>query len=464
MSRALEQQEIEKEKIERVIFFLRDLYLLTKDGYTTVKWTVLSDKHLTSPLVKQVLLARGIVTKAATKNLFYWSSKNIPSWEIAESIYQSTQALIQKEKANKQIVDSFKKKTEGKLIPIVKMPQTISEVFGLSKGKNPVKTKLTKFSSERRIKAIQDLLDYCMTPKSSIEIQKKCKEVTMGVPTLQWLKATGWLKKNELKHWQTTDVKGNFTQDYFEDLKKDLKSNKNLAMSKDLNSNINNFETETLAFVRGVDPNKWYTMSSLFVFMSRAKIPTHVRETIIDERFENSGGKFRLNESKVESASTQTTNELVDLQTEIHDKIFKYLGAGTESSWRLHVKGNLSNENRDKIFNWLVNNGYFEYTKKLLPIGLRVVKTTISLEEVSRMNKDIKTGNPDTLKLAPVDFRFVPDEFTKTTTTKEKHEEIAKENKSIADNLKQQRIEFAKMLFKLGDVKTANEILSKELE
>lgn len=55
-------------------------------------------------------------------------------------------------------------------------------------------------------------------------------------------------------------------------------------------------------------------------------------------------------------------------------------------------------------------------------------------------------------------------EFTKTTTTKEKHEEIAKENKSIADNLKQQRIEFAKMLFKLGDVKTANKILSKELE
>jgi len=227
MSKALEQQEIEKEKIERVIFFLRDLYLLTKDGYTTVKWTVLSDKHLTSPLVKQVLLARGTITKAATKNLFYWSSKNIPNWDMAESIYQSTQALIQKEKANKQIVDSFKKKTEGKLIPVVKMPQTISEVFGLSKGENPVKAKLNKFSDERRVKAIQDLLDYCNIPRRSVDVQDMCKKVTLGVPTLQWLKITGWLKKNDLKHWQTTDLNSRFTLGHLESLKKDIKNNKN---------------------------------------------------------------------------------------------------------------------------------------------------------------------------------------------------------------------------------------------
>ncbi len=459
MSRALEQQEIEKEKIERVIFFLRDLYLLTKDGYTTVKWTALSDKHLTSPLVKQVLLARGTVTKAATKNLFYWSSKSIPSWDMAESIYQSTQALIQKEKANKQIVDSFKKKTEGKLIPVVKMPQTISEVFGLSKGENPVKTKLNKFSDERRIKAIQDLLDYCNIPRRSVDVQDMCKKVTLGVPTLQWLKITGWLKKNDLKHWQTTDLNGWFTLGHLESLKKDVKNNKNLAMEKDLDPN--NFETETLTFVRGLDPEKWYSMSSLFVYMSRAKVPVHVREAIIDQRFENSKGKFKLNENKA-ILPANTTNELVDLQTEIHDKIFKYLGTGTESSWRLHVKTNLQNENGDEIFNWLVNNGYFEYTKKLLPIGLRVVKTAISLEEVSRMNKDIKTGNSNSLRLDSIDFRFVSDELPKTT--KEKHEEIAKGNKSVVENLKQQRIEFAKMLFKLGDVKAANEILSKELE
>lgn len=357
MSKALEQQEIEKEKIERVIFFLRDLYLLTKDGYTTVKWTVLSDKYLTSPLVKQVLLARGTITKAATKNLYYWSSKSIPSWDMAESIYQSAQALIQKEKTNKQIVDSFKKKTEGKLIPVVKMPQTISEVFGLSKDENPVKTKLSKFSDERRIEAIKKILYFCRdieTARSSTELTVKLREVTCGAPTLQWLKLKGWLQNEERGRWRnpTSMDPAMFNSFYLNQLKIDLRKDKSLAKQKDLDPN--NFEKETLAFVRGLDPEKWYSMSSLFVYMSRAKVPVHVREAIIDQRFENNKGKFRLNESKA-----------------------------------------------------------------ILPAN---------------------------------------------TTVKEKHEEIAKGNKSIVENLKQQRIEFAKMLFKLGDVKAANEILTKELE
>lgn len=508
---------IKEEKISNILKVLMQLYTMISESYSPVKWSVLTQGFEVSPSIRTVLIDKGIVavSKKHTNAFFYWQTKAMtPNWDLAESVYDSMENYKRTKASNKAMENNFNSIVERKkLIPInlnpiasklptIKKPTSINDN---QRGKHFNRI-------EGRIDAIKQILYYCAMPRNSVELKAKLKEVTCGAPTLQWLKLNGWLLSTEKGKWFNIGEMdpSRFDEACLNKLKADLKKGnigsvidmrkatkqvpqnaKLVDLQKRLNENVlSALGNETIDAWRRYMCNNikehtyneifnWLVNNKYFLCTNLTPLTFQVNGLVSEISYEevvrmNNDIKLGVDSTKVlryESEFEAVEKEglsFIKLKEVIDGKILTIKQYGND---KFHHYSNILRregiKKEGQIIYWLINNNYLVYAgggTHYPSFDPSKIKLSIDLIVVKSLLKDIEDGNKNTLGFLPEVIKKQIEDFeTINSFNKDKGWSETTVTLSPVDALREERIKFAKMLFKLGDVKGANEILEKEV-
>lgn len=516
---------IKEEKVSNILKVLMQLYTMISESYSPVKWSVLTQGFEVSPSIRTVLIDKGIVavSKKHTNAFFYWQTKAMtPNWDLAESVYDSMENYKRTKASNKTMENNFNSIVERKKLIPINLNPVASKLPTIKKPVSESDSQRGKHWNriEGRIDAIRKILYYCAMPRNSVELKAKLKEVTCGAPTLQWLKLNGWLLSTEKGKWFNIGEMdpSRFDEACLNKLKADLKEgnigsaidthkathqapkhSKLVDLQKRLNENVlSALGNETIDAWRRYMCNNikehtyneifnWLVNNKYFVCTNLTPLSFQVNGLVSEISYEevvrmNNDIKLGLDSTKVlryqDNFGSETSEEkqsFIKLKEAIDKTVLSIHPAAEVSLELLQAKISQTHKFCKEISYWLVNNDYFKATHPYPYFSRTIEVEAISLTSAKQLLNDILTKNPNTqgflkgvIEESIIDYKRGINQQDREKEVKNSQNnviEITEKPSTLSpvDALRKERIKFAKMLFKLGDVKGANEILEREV-